>query len=120
MSRVQIPPLTPPSPPGPIRAGAPGEKIPSAAVIRIGHLCYKYRQYLSLALLAASIVVARPLTADPRLSVALTLALGLAVTWSALFAAFYSPYPVGFWLTTVAFAVYLLSVARGALERGAR
>jgi protein-S-isoprenylcysteine O-methyltransferase Ste14 len=38
--------------------------IPDGAVERIGHICYKYRQYLSIALLVASILLARPLTAD--------------------------------------------------------
>ena len=37
---------------------------------RIGHLCYRYRPYLSMALLAASILAARPLTADRRASLA--------------------------------------------------
>ena len=42
--------------------------IPSPAIIRIGHLCYRYRQYLSMALLVASILLARPLTADPSVN----------------------------------------------------
>ena len=44
--------------------------IPTTAITRIGHLCYRYRQYLSMALLAASIVMARPLASDPRASLA--------------------------------------------------
>src|SRR5205085_826118 len=30
-----------------------------------------------------------------------------AVTWSGLIAAFYSPYPIGFWITSFAFGAYL-------------
>lgn len=38
------------------------------AVRALGHGFYRYRQYLSMALLAASILAARPLTGDPRLN----------------------------------------------------
>lgn len=64
LSRVRAPSLTPPSLPGPSRAGAQSDPIHSATVTRIGHICYRYRQYLSISLLAASILVARPLTAN--------------------------------------------------------
>jgi len=36
--------------------------------------------------------------------------LGVAVTWSALFVAYYWDYPVGFFLTSIAFGVYVLAV----------
>ena len=73
LSRVRAPSLTPTFSfrPGPLTAAAQSDEIPSAGVIRIGHICYRYRQYLSMALLAASIVVARPLTADRRINLAL-------------------------------------------------
>jgi zinc/manganese transport system permease protein len=49
----------------------------------------------------------------PRLavSVALTVVIGLVITWSALLVAFYQPYPIGFYLTSFAFAVYLAAAA---------
>jgi len=44
-------------------------------------------------------------------SLALSLALGLATVWVALFVAYYSPYPIGFWLTTIGFGGYALTFA---------
>ena len=37
--------------------------------------------------------------------------LGLVTVWVALFVAYYSPYPIGFWLTTVGFGGYALTFA---------
>ena len=52
----------------------------------------------------------------------LSVALALVTVWAALFVAFYSPYPIGFWFTTIAFGLYAVSygatVVRGVL--GAR
>ena len=31
--------------------------------------------------------------------------------WVALFVAYYSPYPIGFWLTTIGFGLYVLTYA---------
>ena len=44
----------------------------------------------------------------PR-SLALAVVLGLAVTWLGLAVSYFSPYPVGFWITSVAFAAYLVA-----------
>ena len=38
---------------------------------------------------------------------ALAVVIGLGVTWLGLAVAYYSPYPIGFWVTTLAFAAYL-------------
>jgi zinc/manganese transport system permease protein len=43
--------------------------------------------------------------------------IGFLVTWAGLTAAFYSPYPIGFWVTSFAFAVYLAAQAAPALLR---
>ena len=40
----------------------------------------------------------------PLLGGAIAVGLGLAVTWIGLAVAYYSPYPIGFWVTTLAFA----------------
>ncbi len=34
-----------------------------------------------------------------------------AVTWASLFIAYFSPYPIGFYLTSLAFAAYVLATA---------
>ena len=63
---------------------------------------------LVFALLVVPAATAQTLTADPRLSIVLTVALGVAVTWVSLFAAYYSSsYPLGFFLTSFAFLAYL-------------
>jgi zinc/manganese transport system permease protein len=66
---------------------------------------------LVFALLVMPAATAQVLTARPALSLALTVAIGLAVTWAALVVAYYSPYPIGFYVTTFAFAAYVLAQA---------
>ena len=64
---------------------------------------------------------AQLITARPALSFGLTLVLALVVTWAALGAAFYTVYPVGFWLTSFAFAVYVLAaLSTSGLRTGRR
>jgi zinc/manganese transport system permease protein len=36
--------------------------------------------------------------------------IALLVTWIGLAAAFFSPYPSGFWITTLAFAAYVVAL----------
>lgn len=73
---------------------------------------------LVFALLVVPAATAQTLSPSPLVSVALTVALGLTVTWVALFVAYYSPYPIGFFLTSLAFITYLLALAWQALSRG--
>jgi zinc/manganese transport system permease protein len=73
---------------------------------------------LVFALLVAPAATAQQLTARPARSLALTLLIGLAVTWLGLALAYYSIYPVGFYVTSLAFAAYLL--ARGVRAAGER
>jgi zinc/manganese transport system permease protein len=62
---------------------------------------------LVFALMVVPAATAQSLT--PRLAVSgpLTVVLGLAITWPALFIAYYEPYPIGFFITSFAFAAYL-------------
>jgi zinc/manganese transport system permease protein len=62
---------------------------------------------LVFALLVVPAATAQALTPRPLASALTTVALGVGVTWLALFIAYYSPYPIGFFLTTLAFAAYL-------------
>jgi len=64
---------------------------------------------LVLALLVLPAATAQTLTMRPAAGLLLSAVLAVAVTWCALAAAYYSPYPVGFWLTSIAFAVYLVA-----------
>jgi zinc/manganese transport system permease protein len=70
---------------------------------------------LVFALLVMPAATAQVLTARPALSLALTVAIGVVVTWLGLAAAYFSPYPIGFFVTTFAFAAYVgAAAARGA------
>ena len=66
---------------------------------------------LVFALLVTPAATAQRITTRPLAGVALSVALALAVTWIGLALAYYSIYPVGFWITTVSFAVYVLARA---------
>jgi zinc/manganese transport system permease protein len=65
---------------------------------------------LVFALLVLPAATAQTLTPNPALSLVLAVAIGLVVTWAGLIIAFYSPYPIGFFITTFAFAAYLLAL----------
>jgi len=62
---------------------------------------------LVFALLVMPAAAAQQLTARPALGLCLSVALGLVVVWSALGVAFYSTWPVGFFVSSFGFAVYL-------------
>lgn len=64
---------------------------------------------LVFALLVMPAAAAQRLTARPWLSMGIAVAVGLVVTWLSLAVAFYTPYPVGFYVTTFAFGIYLLA-----------
>jgi zinc/manganese transport system permease protein len=61
---------------------------------------------LIFALLVLPAATAQRLTARPAHGLVLAVAFGLAVIWVSLFAAYYSPYPIGFWTTTIGFVLY--------------
>jgi len=63
---------------------------------------------LVFALLVMPAATAHQLTARPFLGIALSVAIALAVTWIGLALAYFSIYPVGFYVTSVAFALYVL------------
>jgi zinc/manganese transport system permease protein len=63
---------------------------------------------LVFALLVTPAATAHQLTARPVLGLALSVAIALAVTWLGLGLAYFSIYPVGFYVTSLAFALYLL------------
>lgn len=71
---------------------------------------------LVFALMVIPAATAQVLTARPALSLALTVLLALAATWLGLTAAYYSPYPLGFFVTTIAFAGYVLALGGRSLR----
>ena len=72
---------------------------------------------LVFALLVLPAATAQRLTARPWLAVALSALIATVVVWVALTVAFSSPYPFGFWLSTLAFGGYVLAVIGGWLRR---
>jgi zinc/manganese transport system permease protein len=70
---------------------------------------------LVFALLVMPAATAQQITARPMVSFALTIALGLVTVWLGLAAAYFSVYPVGFFITTFGFAGYVLAAAGRAL-----
>ena len=62
---------------------------------------------LVFALLVMPAAAAQQLTARPLLGLCLSVGLGVAIVWSALGVAFYSTWPVGFFVSTFGFAVYV-------------
>jgi zinc/manganese transport system permease protein len=63
---------------------------------------------LVFALLVTPAAVARRLTSRPVLGIALSVAIALVVTWLGLGLAYFSIYPVGFWVTSLAFGLYVV------------
>jgi zinc/manganese transport system permease protein len=66
---------------------------------------------LVFALLVLPPATAQLITPRPVYSLLLAVALALVTVWAALFVAYYSPYPIGFWLTSIGFGCYTLTHA---------
>ncbi|MDQ1508667.1 MAG: zinc/manganese transport system permease protein [Actinomycetota bacterium] len=62
---------------------------------------------LVFALLVVPAASAQVLTARPGVSFLLATVFGIGITWAGLACAYYSPYPVGFWTTSIAFGTYV-------------
>ena len=62
---------------------------------------------LVFALLVLPAATAQSVTTRPARSAALSVGLALAVTWLGLTLAYYSRYPIGFYVTSIAFAAYV-------------
>ena len=72
---------------------------------------------LVFALLVAPAATAQRLTARPVAGVALSVGIAVVVTWLGETAAYFSPYPIGFWVTSFAFALFLLASGYRAVAR---
>jgi zinc/manganese transport system permease protein len=71
---------------------------------------------LVFALLVAPAATAQTLTARPGLGLCISIVVGIAITWLGLGLGYYSSYPLGFWITTIAFAAYVVArIARRAV-----
>ncbi len=63
---------------------------------------------LIFALLVTPAAIAQQFTARPALSILLATALALLFTWLGLALGFFTPYPIGFFITSLAFGTYVL------------
>ncbi|MDQ6697529.1 MAG: metal ABC transporter permease [Actinomycetota bacterium] len=62
---------------------------------------------LVFALLVLPPATAARLTARPGRSLLLSVTIAVTVTWTALACAYFGSYPIGFWITTIAFGLYV-------------
>jgi zinc/manganese transport system permease protein len=63
---------------------------------------------LIFALLVTPAAIAQQLSARPPVALALAVALALIFVWLGLAIAYFTPYPAGFYITTLAFATYVV------------
>src|SRR5438552_3778663 len=75
---------------------------------------------LSFSLLVTPPAIAERLTVRPPLVIALSVGLAVAFTWLGLAVAYYAPYPVSFFITSIAFATYLVVRGVGAVRERSR
>ncbi|HVY97024.1 MAG TPA: metal ABC transporter permease [Solirubrobacterales bacterium] len=92
-------------------AGVPARALSVAFLLLLG-LAVAATAQITGALLVFTLLVmpaatAQELTARPGPGLALSVLLALLVAWLGLGIAYFSPYPLGFWATSVAFALYL-------------
>jgi zinc/manganese transport system permease protein len=93
--------------------GVPVRLLSTAFLVLLGAAAAETSQItgtlLVFALLVMPAATAQTLTARPAASLALTVLVAVTVTWLGLITAYYSPYPIGFYVTTFAFAGYVLA-----------
>lgn len=63
---------------------------------------------LIFSLMVTPAATAQHLANTPQRAMLISVAIALAATWSGLFIAFYEPYPVSFFITSIVFTIYLL------------
>jgi zinc/manganese transport system permease protein len=63
---------------------------------------------LIFSLMVTPAATAAYVSRKPQRAILISIAIALAVTWSGIFIAFYTPYPVSFYITAEAFGLYIL------------
>ncbi|MFI1797408.1 metal ABC transporter permease [Streptomyces sp. NPDC020379] len=102
--------------------GVPVRALSVAFLVLLGAATAEASQITGTLLVFALMVIpaatAQTVTARPAASLVLAVLLSFTATWAGLIAAYYSPYPLGFFVTSFAFAGYVLALGTRAL-RGA-
>jgi zinc/manganese transport system permease protein len=106
-------------------SGVPLRAVDTAFLVLLGVASAAISQItgslLVFALLVAPAAAAARLTARPVLGAGLSVLLALVVALLGESVAFFSPYPIGFWVTTFGFAAFLLATAyRAVADRRGR
>ena len=65
---------------------------------------------LIFALMVTPAAIAQRLSKQPRNTIIISVFIALMATWIGLFVSFYVPYPVSFFITSIVFAIYLLTL----------
>ncbi|MEW1820374.1 metal ABC transporter permease [Arthrobacter sp. NPDC080031] len=106
--------------------GVPVRAISAAFLILLGVATAGTSQVtgslLVFSLLVAPAATATRLTARPVLGIVLSVVIALAATWAGESIAYFSPYPIGFWVASLAFAAFVAATAwqAGREHRGRR
>ena len=93
--------------------GVPSRVLDTVFLLLLGAAAAEASQITGALLVFALLVLppatAQLVTARPGRSLAVSVGLAVMVVWVALFVGYYSPYPIGFWVTTTAFGAYALT-----------
>ncbi len=104
--------------------GVPVGKLSVAFLLLLGLAVAETSQItgalLVFALLVTPAATAQTLTTSPIESLTLSIAIALCVIWLGLAIAYFSPYPVGFWVTTLSFGLFVLARLSRTLELSGR
>ncbi len=105
--------------------GVPVRALSIAFLVLLGCTAAEVSQVtgalLVFALLVMPSAAAQQVTARPVAGLVLSVVFGLVVVWASLSVAFWSPWPVGFWVSTFGFALYVGAAGgRAALARRGR
>ncbi len=72
---------------------------------------------LIFSLMVTPAAIAQQLAKRPRRIIIISVAVALMTTWLGLFVAFYEPYPVSFFMTSIVFVLYLLARLRNRIMK---
>jgi zinc/manganese transport system permease protein len=99
--------------------GVPASALDTAFLLLLAAAAAEVSQITGALLVFALLVLppatAQLITARPVPSLVLAVTLALLTVWVALFVSYYSPFPIGFWLTSTAFSAFVLTGAMKAL-----
>jgi zinc/manganese transport system permease protein len=96
-------------------SGVPVRGVSTAMLVLLGIGAASASQITGALLVFALLVLppatAQRLTARPGWSALVSVGVGVTVTWAGLALGYYSRYPIGFYITTIAFCAYVLATA---------